>query len=155
MKAALAIDSEADLNSNLKRELFPLLKRQPVLLNPTEDDPAEHLAFLPTTGEFAAVGPKGQPSIEVFGLNDTEVPRKLPQARRETLLKLQLLLKDYDACVGSKNHEGAKLAKQTIQDEPFAAVLGWLLRISRVSAAARTLRPGILDLLRKYKVATW
>lgn len=142
-------------NSNLKRERFPLAGRQPALLNPTADDPFEHLAFLPTTGEFAAIGPKGQPSIDVFGLNDVATPRKLPEARRETLLKLQLLLEEYDKCLKAKKREGAALAKQTIQHESFSAVLGWLLQLSQVPGAARTLRPGIPALLRKHSVATW
>lgn len=142
-------------NSNLKREQFPLVRRQPSLLNPTIDDPSEHLAFLPTTGEFAAVGRKGRPSIEIFGLNDTSTARNLPKGRRGVLLKLQLLLKDYDTCILAKDDKGAEFAKDTIQNEPFSAVLGWLLYISKIPGAARTLRPGIPALLRKHRVESW
>lgn len=142
-------------NSNLKRERFPFINRKPALLNPTADDPSEHLAFLPTSGEFVATGVKGQPSIDVFGLNDTEASRKLPQARSDTLLKLQILLEKYDNFVDEQDADRAALTRRAIQNEPFSAVLGWLLRVSRVRGAAQTLLPGIPALLRKHDVASW
>ncbi len=138
-------------NSNLKRDQFPLAKRRPLLINPTAEDPSEQLAFLPTTGELKPIGPKGQPSIDVFGLNDAASPRKLPQARREALLKLQLLIEEYDARITARS----KLAKQTIQDEPFPAVLAYLLALARVPGVKRALRPGITALLRKHKITDW
>jgi hypothetical protein len=142
-------------NSNLKRERFPFINRKPALINPTADDPAEHLAFLPTSGEFVATGVKGQPSIDVFGLNDTEASRKLPQARRETLLTLQILLERYDKFIDAQDVKRAALTKQAIQNQPFSMVLGWLLGVSRVRGAAQTLLPGIPALLRKHDVASW
>ncbi|NOY25886.1 MAG: HNH endonuclease, partial [Oligoflexia bacterium] len=58
-------------NSNLKRNAFPIDGNgDPLLLDPSADNPAEHLLFSPSTGEFVSVGAKGQESIRVFGLND-------------------------------------------------------------------------------------
>ncbi|MBK7758736.1 MAG: hypothetical protein IPI35_20530 [Deltaproteobacteria bacterium] len=66
-------------NSNLKRNQFPRdAAGQPELLDPTVDEPAEHLFFLPGNGRFLAIGPKGHQSIAVFGLNDNAAPRQLP-----------------------------------------------------------------------------
>jgi hypothetical protein len=125
------------------------------LIDPTAEDPSEQLAFLPTTGELKPIGPKGQPSIDVFGLNDAASPRKLPQARREALLKLQLIIEEYDARVTARDAAGSELAKQTIQDEPFPAVLAYLIALARVPGVKRALRPGIPALLRKHKIASW
>lgn len=142
-------------NSNLKRHRFPFLDRRPALLDPTADDPFEHLVFIPLTGELCPTGSKGQPSIDVFGLNDSATPRKLPRARRETFLKLQLLLEEYDRCVATHDEPGAALAKQAIVDEPFLAVLGWLIRIAGGAAAKDLLRPGVAELVARRRVATW
>ncbi len=142
-------------NSNLKRERFPFANRRPALIDPTAEDPADSLAFLPTSGELAPKGVKGQPSIDVFGLNDSAAPRKLPQARRSAFLTLQLLLEDYDAKIAARDPAGAAFVKQAIQDQPFPAVLGWLLQIASVPGADQTLRPGIPSLLTKHGVATW
>lgn len=142
-------------NSNLKRQQFPLLKRKPLLLDPSWDDPRDHLAFLPSSGEFASIGAKGQPSINVFALNEAKAPRKLPQARKEAFLKLQLLLEEYEKCILAGDTANADLAKQTIKDEPFPAVLGWLVAIAQGPAAANLLRPAIPGLVAKHSVQTW
>ena len=142
-------------NSNLKRSRFPFHDRRPALLDPTVDDPFDHLLFVPLTGELCATGPKGQPSIDVFGLNDPSTPRKLPRARRETFLKLQLLLEEYERCLAMDDEPGAALAKQAIVDEPFLAVLGWLVRIACGPAGPSLLRPGVSEIVARRDVATW
>jgi hypothetical protein len=144
-------------NSNRKRTQFPMLGRnRPALIDPSSVDPAKHLRFLPSTGEYAALGPRGQRSIEVFGLNDMSTPRKLPRARKNAFDKLQLLLEDYDAELRAGQRDGARRIKQIIQDEPFSAVLGWLVLIATGTPPARkVLRAGIPALVRKHRVATW
>ena len=57
-------------NSNHKRSKFPLSAQQtPLLIDPTSDDPADHLTFSPTTGILTALDDRGQTSIDVCGLN--------------------------------------------------------------------------------------
>lgn len=58
-------------NSNEKRHLFPCDPETGdcLLIDPTVDDPADHLKLLPRTGELKCRTPKGRHSIEVFGLN--------------------------------------------------------------------------------------
>ena len=142
-------------NSNLKRELFPLLNGQPALIDPSSDDPAQHLSFLPSTGALVAIGPKGQPSIDVFALNDPKAPRKLPSARKGAFLKLQLLIEEYDRALTAQEHDAAELAKQTVREEPFPGVLSWLLALASNPAAQSLLRPTIPALLHKHAVETW
>src|SRR5262249_49745302 len=55
-------------NSN-KRDQFPTDERgQPLLITPMEEDPRDHLELRPKTGKYAALTPKGEHSIQVFGL---------------------------------------------------------------------------------------
>jgi uncharacterized protein (TIGR02646 family) len=145
-------------NSNLKREQFPLdAAGQPALVDPTVDDPAAHLVFLPTTGEFRSIGSKGAPSIEVFALNDHTPPRKLPQARQKTLVKLIVILQEYDRALETAEVEYAALLKETVRDEPFPAVLGWLLRVAQGPNAALVLAktPDLPGILQRHGVADW
>lgn len=145
-------------NSNLKRERFPLdANGAPALLDPTVDDPTQHLAFLPTSGEFQPIGPRGLPSIEVFALNDRTHPRKLPQARRGTLVKLIAILREYDRALTAGDTQEAELLKQIVRDEPFPAVLVWLLRVAQGPNAALILAktPDLPGLLQRHAVASW
>lgn len=143
-------------NSNRKRTQFPLHRGKPLLIDPTSIDPAQHLQLLPTTGEYRAIGPRGATSIQIFGLNDAEPPRKLPQARSAAFHKLQLLLEDYDVELRSRRPQKAAWIKQIIRDEPFSAVLDWLVAIAQGPATARkVLRPGIVQLVKKHDVASW
>ena len=145
-------------NSNLKREQFPLdAAGQPALVDPTVDDPADHLVFLPTTGEFRSIGSKGAPSIEVFALNDHTPPRKLPQARQKTLVKLIVILQEYDRALETAEVEYAALLKETVRDEPFPAVLVWLLRVAQGPNAALVLAktPDLPGILQRHGVADW
>jgi hypothetical protein len=142
-------------NSNLKREKFPVINRRPTLLNPSVDEPAQHLAFLPSTGEFHPIGAKGASSIEVFGLNDRKPPRKLPQARQEVLLKLKLLIRDYDACCVAGDAAQAAFVKQTILDEPFPAMLSWLIATAQNTQTAGILDSDIPGLVERHAIASW
>lgn len=57
-------------NSNEKRADFPLDRAGAALLvDPANDDPFDHLVFVPTTGYLSGFTPKGQETEKVFGLN--------------------------------------------------------------------------------------
>lgn len=56
-------------NSNKKRDQFPTMRGAPLLIDPTTDDPFDHLVLSPTTGLYVALDEVGVASIEVFGLN--------------------------------------------------------------------------------------
>lgn len=142
-------------NSNHKRAKFPLSNGVPELLDPTVDEPSHHLRLLPINGKYDPIGPKGKPSIEVFDLNGDERGRKLPQGRRDTLLKLQLLLLDYDRLVMADDHAAAHQTKRAIINEPFPAVLGFLVDLARQPGSAKVLRPGVVEAIQRHRVAGW
>jgi uncharacterized protein (TIGR02646 family) len=142
-------------NSNLKREEFPLDGAgQPLLLDPSTDDPAAHLVFVPTTGEFAAVGTKGAESIRVFGLNDDTVPRLLPRGRRHTLIDLAALLREYDRVAPIDATYAAEI-RAAAREHPFGAVLVWLIEVAQLPAGPVVLGADIVALVQRHGVATW
>jgi hypothetical protein len=76
-------------NSNQKRDSYP---RDPsgnaLLIDPTSEDPNRHLALILSNGEYRALTPQGQASIDVFGLNRADLTRGRAGAfhtRRATL----------------------------------------------------------------------
>lgn len=146
-------------NSNLKREQFPTNEHgDPLLLDPSDpcDDPRRHLLFLPTNGEFRAIGSKGQPSIDVFGLNDDTPPRQLPTARKDALVCLQASLLLYDRQVRSGDHASAERTRGTILRYPFSSVLVWLLdTVSRPGAVRVLDDPELIELIERYQVSGW
>lgn len=140
-------------NSNLKRSQFPRdAAGQPELLDPTVDEPSDHLLFLPTNGCFEPKGPKGPESIRVFALNDDR--RRLPEARRDALLCLELLIRDYDRVVDTDPAKAAKL-RAAARDFPFSGVLVWLVRVALAPAGAVVLGDELYALLQRHGVASW
>ena len=55
-------------NSNHKRDRFPRKNGRPLLINPVEEDPINHLALSPK-GKYVPITPEGEHSITVFGLD--------------------------------------------------------------------------------------
>lgn len=79
-------------NSNEKRSLFPLdASGQPLLVDPSVDDPVMHLALVPETGWFAPHTTKGTETEKVFGLNRRE---ELTQGRADAWAHLERLVED-------------------------------------------------------------
>jgi uncharacterized protein (TIGR02646 family) len=142
-------------NSNYKRALFPMTNGVPDLIDPTTDEPSHHLRLLPHDGRYSAIGPKGEPSIRVFDLNGDERGRKLPQGRKDTVHKLQALLIAYDKFVNSENHALAHHIKRAIINEPFSAVLLFLVDVARQPYPEKTLQPGVAQVIQRHRVAGW
>jgi hypothetical protein len=123
-------------NSNAKREQYPVdrVTGACLLVDPTADDPADHLELLLSTGAYAAVAnsAKGEATIEVFGLNRPE----LVKGRQDAFVKARSILRDWHHLCGREEHEAvqeaARLA-QALVDSPFADVVHAMIR----------LRPGV------------
>lgn len=142
-------------NSNQKRQEFPLDEGgAPLLIDPTEDIPHNHLTFTPTTGKFVGTDKKGTETIRVFGLNDDESPRKLPVGRRQTLIRLFALLKAYSTEI--KNGAGKEEAyKEAIIDTPYSYVLYWLIDVASKPGAQAVIEDEILEIISDNNVASW
>ncbi|HEX6900856.1 MAG TPA: HNH endonuclease [Thermoanaerobaculia bacterium] len=140
-------------NSNFKRDQFPLDPAgAPLLLNPTEDDPLEHLSFSPSTGRLESRSPKGEPSIEVFGLNRTTLTR----GRADAWTALRHLLIRYAALRAQGDAEEARRIETTVRQHPFAGVLAALIRMARGPDAELLIgRDGLQVFAAHPEIRTW
>jgi uncharacterized protein (TIGR02646 family) len=114
-------------NSNFKRDRFPLDEHgQPLLFDPTAEDPLGHLELTPTTGTLATKTPKGSWSILVYGLNRTA----LEIGRANTWILLEELLVRYSHALRTGKAQRAARIEHTVRNHPFAGVLTSLIRIA-------------------------
>lgn len=113
-------------NSNEKRDQFPLDDDdRPLLIDPTREDPLDHLALSPRTGKYRPRGPKGQPSIEVFGL----ARAILEGGRKDAWTALEVLLVRYGRLSNANEHDQAARIAGTVQKYPFSGVFAYMLHI--------------------------
>ena len=140
-------------NSNFKRELFPLDDGgEPLLIDPCEDEPLDHLSFSPSTGRYEPITPKGQPSIEVFGLNRST----LTMGRANAWVALQQLLVRYAHSADSGERDLAGKIEKAVREYPFAGVLAALLRIAAGPAADDLVHGECLAVLRRHQhIGSW
>ncbi|MFV8755246.1 HNH endonuclease [Nannocystaceae bacterium ST9] len=142
-------------NSNEKRECFPLgIDGRPLLLDPTAEDPREHLIFIPSNGEFEARGLRGEATIMVFGLNDDSKPRALPLGRRRALNAMMALLRDYDRQAAQQDPE-AEITRGNLIAYPFSSVLVWILATAARPNPELVLGADICAILTRHRVADW
>lgn len=79
-------------NSHEKRESFPRTEEgAPLLIDPTAEEPAEHLLLVLSTGVYEAHTTKGESVIEVFGLNR----QPLVRGRRSAFVTTKAVLQTY------------------------------------------------------------
>jgi uncharacterized protein (TIGR02646 family) len=122
----------SECNSNYKRNQFPLdAAGQPLLVNPAEEDPLDHLSFSPSTGLYQPQTSKGDPSIQVFGLNRINLTR----GRVDAWTVLNELLVVYVRCRKAGDEERADKIETAVREYPFSGVLAALLRIAEGPAA--------------------
>lgn len=151
-------------NSNQKRTQFPLdANGQPLLIDPTAEDPMAHLVFVPDTGDWVArtdpatvlPSPKGTSSCTTFGLNRDVLKR----GRRNTWVALQVLIQAYDQAQSANDLEAARQQRLVISDHPFSSVLVYMLQIAALPPSqipAGALSPGVVTALRnRPEIKTW
>ncbi|MEU5692756.1 HNH endonuclease [Actinosynnema sp. NPDC020468] len=130
-------------NSNLKRDRFPRADDgTPLLVDPSVEDPFDHLLLTPTLGVYRPLTAKGEATIEVCGLNRPILTAGRQQARRVVLLCLDLWARG--------GPEERRTAVLTVRGQPFADVCQAMLRLARAPGADRVFAdsPDALDLLR-------
>jgi uncharacterized protein (TIGR02646 family) len=117
-------------NSNEKRDRFPIgwASGKPLLLDPTRDDPLDHLVFEPATGRFQARkgSPKGTMTINVLGLN---ARIDLVNGRFDELTTVQALVVAYAGKRRAGSTASADKLELAIRRRSFSSVLVHVLRI--------------------------
>jgi len=131
-------------NSNAKRDQFPRdADGTPLLIDPTRDDPANHLRLILRTGVYRALTPGGEETIRVFGLNrgDLRRGRELAFATRRAVLC------EADALLALGRTDEAAWYLHALADEPHATVLHAMLRSASMPGAAEVLGRDVLAAL--------
>ncbi|WP_164011543.1 HNH endonuclease [Pyxidicoccus trucidator] len=134
-------------NSNNKREQFPVdAAGAPLLIDPTVEEPREHMGLSGRTGKLVHRTLKGEKSIEVFGLARST----LEKGRRNAWVALQAFLVAYDQACARQDWKHACDIQRTVCGHPFASVFGWFLDAARSSAATALIDGHCLAVLDKY-----
>lgn len=117
-------------NSHEKREEFPRNEADlPLLIDPTSEDPTEHLILLLATGEYQALSAKGASTVQVFGLNRSVLVR----GRRSAFVITKNVLRSYLRHFEAGSWDEAEETAAELQNQPFADVreaMRWVLRHS-------------------------
>ncbi|MFB9904007.1 HNH endonuclease [Allokutzneria oryzae] len=131
-------------NSHEKRDRFPVDSAgAPLLIDPTVEDPFEHLLLTLSLGAYHPLTAKGRATIEVCGLNRPLLTRGRVQAQRVVILCLREWSRARDAATRAR-------AVLTVREQPFADVCQSMLRQAALPTAELVFSdsPGVVELLR-------
>jgi hypothetical protein len=133
-------------NSHFKRDRFPTAADgSPLLIDPTVDDPLDHLRLSLSAGAYHPMTDRGAATIEVCGLNRPILTRGR-QAARSTV---ERCVRMWDRARTLGDEELAAELVTTVHEQPFADVCQEMLRAARAPGAERVLAPEIVRLLRQ------
>jgi uncharacterized protein (TIGR02646 family) len=136
-----------------KSQQFPLDARgEPLLFDPTQEDPLKHLAFSPSTGQLTARSPKGAPSIRVYGLDRKE----LEEGRRIAWNALETQIIGYARDLQEGDTKHAARIEEVVRKHPFAGVLAALVRFATGPDAALLVEPRCLTAIQQHpEILSW
>ncbi|MFW6640659.1 HNH endonuclease [Nocardiopsis algeriensis] len=123
-------------NSQAKGFVFPCdAQGKPLLIDPTVEDPYDHLELSLSTGRYLGRTAKGSRTIEVLQLNRAE----LELGRERAFIRATSMLRD----IARLNEEGHREKVGTVVaalcDQPFADVLHAMLRLRHLPGAQTVL----------------
>jgi uncharacterized protein (TIGR02646 family) len=131
-------------NSNVKRDEYPCDKSGlSLLLDPTRDDPREHVRLILNEGKYEALTPKGSETIRVFGLNRPDLVRGREnafRARRAILLYTDILLSE------GRESEAQEQMKVLVE-EPHATVFYTMIQTCAAPSASLILGYDVVAVL--------
>lgn len=135
-------------NGDHKGSRFPRDEHgAPLLVNPAEEDPRDHLELSPTTGKLIGVTRKGEKTVETLGFDRRGY---LDRARRDAWHGLQELIARWAAHCERDDAEAAVGVQRLICRHPFAAALQTLLRFADDPRRRAALRPECLAAIERY-----
>jgi hypothetical protein len=112
-------------NSHQKRDQFPVdTDGNPLLIDPTTEDPFDHLLLTLSLGVYQPITHKGKVTIDVCDLNRALLIRGRVQARRVVELCLDLWQRGTSEGNATIENE----AVLTVREQPFADVCQSMLR---------------------------
>lgn len=127
----------ADCNRR-KSQTFPVDDEgASILVNPTSEDPREHIAFSPSTGRFVDLTERGRQSIQVYALNRGY----LAQGRMDAWRALQELIIAYANYRDTGEEVAAGEVRALIARSSFSFVFVELLDVAQQDDTQAWLRP--------------
>lgn len=112
-------------NSNAKRDAYPLAADGTCLLvDPTAEDPAEHLFLMLRSGEYGSRTGKGEETIRVFGLNRAD----LVKGREDAFCLACSTLRDWHRLHQDGDPMADRVARALL-DSPFVDVVYAMTRL--------------------------
>jgi uncharacterized protein (TIGR02646 family) len=123
-------------NSNQKRDRFPRdAAGLALLIDPTRDDPVEHLRLILRTGEYRPLTSRGRATIEVFGLNRRDLTRGRSGAFE---MAKAAICRAHELLRARRDVEAADCVR-ALGEQPHASVLHEMLRSVSLPGAADVL----------------
>ncbi|WP_411093512.1 hypothetical protein [Streptomyces sp. 049-1] len=112
-------------NSNEKNRKYPVdAEGACLLVDPTAEDPADHLTLRLSVGTYDPLSPKGKETIQVFGLNRPE----LIKGRVDAFVRARSILRDWHGLHKNAAPE-AEVVAQALLDSPFVDVVHAMTRL--------------------------
>lgn len=120
-------------NSHHKRDRFPVDEHgRPLLIDPSAEDPFDHLLLSLSVGEYRPLTEKGRQSIEVFGLNRPALAR----GRQQAFQVVVMCLRQWPGAVSGSSVYQPDLLVHIIREQPCADVCQAMLRQITMPGAA-------------------
>ncbi|MEO5727790.1 MAG: HNH endonuclease [Byssovorax sp.] len=117
----------SDCNSKYKGTQFPLDERGlPLLVNPTREEPREHIEFSPRSGKLSGCTPKGNTTIDVLGFDRRG---NLDKTRLFAWRSVQRCLVSYDEACTEGNWVRALEVQRDLCQHPHASLLSLLIEV--------------------------
>ncbi|MFL1377502.1 MULTISPECIES: HNH endonuclease [unclassified Nocardiopsis] len=123
-------------NSHAKGFAFPLDQHgAPLLIDPTAEDPYDHLELRLSVGRYVHLTHKGRVTIDLLRLNRADLER----GRALAFVRTSSMLRDVSHLVEDGRADRAEAVMDALLCHPFADVLHAMLRLRRLPGAAAVL----------------
>ncbi len=140
-------------NSNYKRDEFPLDENNaPLLIDPTSENPRDHLGLSLMTGKIITLSRKGRESARVYGLERKELER----GRAANKTAFEALLEKYGRAREHGKENEAERVKQAVLEMPHSSVFAAMIDTALDDNADLFLSRECLDVIEKHpEVREW
>ncbi|MEU4831513.1 HNH endonuclease [Streptosporangium sp. NPDC023615] len=133
-------------DSNAKRADYPCdpVSGERLLIDPSVEDPYDHLRLILRTGRYRARTPKGEATIITFRLNRWQLER----ARRDAFERCEDMLRGYARLLAGGEHQRASGRAGALLRQPHADVLYAMVRTLDSPGVSAVLDDDIIEILR-------
>lgn len=120
------------------------------ILDPTTEDPLDHIVLSFTTGRYAARddSPRGAATLRI--VRRVASDQILTQGRQLAVAKIRIFLRDFDARQTEGRLEDADRIRGVLVNEPFSAAFAAVLRASREPGATDVLGEELVDVVSRH-----